>query len=251
MIHAVIIDDEANGLRSLELLIEKFVTGVRVVASTIDPYKGVELINNYRPDVVFLDIHMPNLDGFQLLEQLTFRAFHLIFTTAHREYALKAIKQSASGYLLKPVDLQDLEEVLEKVRHKMSGEKAQPDASELLQLLNAFQEAKVAVPSKTSIEYVSSADIAYIEAYSNYTVIVFADNRSVTAYKALKDYESQLCQRKGCFVRIHNSYIVNVNYVTRYLKEDGGYAVIQDRKSIPVSKSRKDAFLKLINFPEN
>ncbi|MES2680155.1 MAG: LytTR family DNA-binding domain-containing protein [Bacteroidota bacterium] len=248
MIHAVLIDDEYNGLKSLELLIEKFVADVKVVASTIDPLKGVELINNYRPDIVFLDINMPNLNGFELLKKLEFSAFHLIFTTAHREYALKAIKESATDYLLKPIDATDLNLAVEKVKQKISEKQKQPDALDILKHIYEIQDTRVSLPTKTAIEYVSPNDIVYIEAFSNYAVVFLRNGKEFTVYKALKDYEQQLCKNELAFIRIHNSYIINVNYVTRYLKDDGGYAVIQSRKSIPISKNKKEAFLKLINF---
>src|SRR5471030_515650 len=105
MLHAVIIDDEIYGVKSLELLIQKFVEDVKVVATTTNPVEGIDIINNYRPDIVFLDISMPVLDGFQLLENLNYKKFCLVFTTAHREYGLKALRKNAIDYLLKPVDI--------------------------------------------------------------------------------------------------------------------------------------------------
>lgn len=114
MIHAILVDDEPRVLRSLELLIQKFVPEIKVVATTSEPEKAVELIDDYRPDVVFLDISMPGMNGFEMLEKLTFRNFHLVFTTAHEEYAIQAIRQSALDYLLKPVDAGELKKSLRK-----------------------------------------------------------------------------------------------------------------------------------------
>src|SRR5829696_6483708 len=118
MIHAILVDDEIRVLRGLELLIEKFVPEIKVVASVSDPKRAVELINDYRPDMVFLDISMPGMDGFEMLEKLTYRDFHLVFTTAHEEYAIQAIRQSAFDYLLKPIKTAELKKVVERTQEQ-------------------------------------------------------------------------------------------------------------------------------------
>src|ERR1043166_1457576 len=104
MIHAIVIDDEISGVKNLELLVYEYIEDVRIVASTTNPFEGISMVNDYRPDIVFLDIKMPNLDGFDVLDRLYFTQFYLIFTTAHQEYALRALKRNATDYLLKPVD---------------------------------------------------------------------------------------------------------------------------------------------------
>jgi two-component system, LytTR family, response regulator len=248
MLHAIIIDDEENGLVSLDLLIKKFVPEVKVVAATTDAIKSVELINDYRPDIVFLDINMPNMNGFEVLDKITFRGFHLIFTTAYEEYALKAIKKSAIDYLLKPVDKDELSKAVKKVQNATEQKKKLPDVIGLLREMNDISAVRVSVPTKTGIDLVLADDILYIEADSNSAMIAFANGSLVKVTRSLKEYEEILCSKDIGFMRIHNSYIINVQYVTRYLKEDGGYAVIKDKKSIPVSKQRKEEFLKRINL---
>src|SRR5688572_9268997 len=118
MIHAVLIDDEINGLKGLELLLEGLERDVRIVGMTTDPYEAIHMINLYRPDIVFLDISMPQLDGFEVLERLYFKGFYLVFTTAHREFALRALKQGAVDYLLKPVDRTELYRAIDSIKHK-------------------------------------------------------------------------------------------------------------------------------------
>ena len=248
MLHAVIIVDELNGMRSLELLITKFINGVNIVAATTDPLQGVELINNYRPDVVFLDIQMPNLSGFELLEKLRFREFYLVFTTAHSEYGLRAIKQSATDYLLKPVGLLELEQAVARINNKIQEKQRVPDAFEGLRQIYESQRIRIAIPVKAGVEYLLPNDIAFMEANSNSTIVHCAEGEKLLAYKTLKEYELQLCKTELSFIRIHNSFIINLNHVTRYLKEDGGYAVLQGKKTIPVSQHKKEQFLKLINL---
>lgn len=248
MIHAVIIDDEVNGLRSLELLLEKYVINIKVVASTIDPQRGIELVNNYRPDVVFLDINMPGLNGFELLEKLSFRNFYLVFTTAHSEYGLRAIKQSATDYLLKPIELQDLENAVEKIRNRMQEKQIAPDAFESLRRIYKTSIQRVAAPVKTGVEFLLPDEIAYVEASSNNSIVACTNGTRLPTYKALKEYEHTLCQQGMSFFRVHNSYIVNLNCITRYLKNDGGYVVVQDKKTIPVSQYKREELLRLINL---
>lgn len=247
MLRAVIIDDESSGLISLELLIKKYTDNVKVVAAVTDAAKAIDLINDYRPEIVFLDIQMPNLDGFEMLQRLTFRGFHLVFTTAHKSYALRALKQGAVDYLLKPVDPAELKQAVERVNQKIQELNEQPDVEELLKDWKGSQSQRIDIRTKTGIEFVEASQVMYIEASSNRTNVVLADGCALESAKGLKDYETQLCTEGSSFIRIHNSFIINVNYVNRYLREDGGYAVI-DKKSIPVSKARKDDFLKMINF---
>ncbi len=248
MLHAIIIDDELNGLVSLELLIKKYVPEVKLVAKTTDAFEGIDLINNFRPDVVFLDINMPNLNGFELLEKIEFKKFHLIFTTAHEEYAFKAIKKNALDYLLKPVDGSDLKKAIEKVNKNINDHSAMQNALKFLNTLTDTKDIKVSIPAKGGIELVSGKDIMYIEADSNQAIVVLKDKTKINVTRSLKDYEKQLCDTNKNFIRIHNSFIININYVLRYVPEDGGYAVIQNEKSVPISKNKKEEFLNLINF---
>jgi len=248
MLHAIIIDDELNGLISLELLVKKYLPGIKVVAKTTDALEGVELVNNFRPDIVFLDINMPNLNGFELLEKIEFKKFHLIFTTAHEEYALKAIKKNALDYLLKPIDADDLKKAIEKINKNIDDHSAMQNALHFLNNIKETGDVKISVPAKTGIDLVSANDIMYIEADSNQAIVVLKTKNKINVTRSLKDYEKQLCETNKNFIRIHNSFIININYVSRYVPEDGGYAVIQNEKSVPISKNKKEEFLDLINF---
>lgn len=249
-IHTVIIDDEINGVRTLELMLEQFAPEVKVVATSTSARKGVDIINDYRPELVFLDINMPELNGFELLELLEHKNFFLIFSTAHQEYALRALKINASDYLLKPIVLEDLLSSIEKVKAQMSQNVKIPDIYGVLAGLMEVRNMRIVLPSKTNLEYVSPSDIVYIEADSNASLVMLRSGNLVKASCSLKDYEEQLCSKPLFFMRIHHSFIVNLHYVTRYVKEDGGYVVIQGKKSIPISKQRKSEFLQYFDLKE-
>ncbi len=251
MIRALIIDDEEHGIKSLELLLAKFCPDIKVVASSSNPHQSIELINDYQPEIVFLDIYMPELNGFDLLEQLSFRDFHLIFTTAYREYALKALKANAFDYLLKPIDYEELQRAVEKVKHKKSNNHK---ISELLRIMNETIESKhlkVMLPTKTSIESVMSNEIVYIEAQSNHSLVALVSKQHHLSLKSLKEYEELLCKDEHRFFRIQNSFIINLNEVVRYTKEDGGYVTMSDGKEIPVSKLLKKDFLSKFGLDSN
>ena len=248
MIHSIIVDDEINGLKSLEYLLAELKEEVNLVGATTDAIEAIELINNYRPDVVFLDISMPQLNGFEVLERLKFKNFYLVFTTAHKEYALQALKQGATDYLLKPIDRKELYKTIQKVQQRMIENLVKPNIYEILKLIAQAQNTRVFLPTKQGTEYVTPADIIYIEADSNYTKVFLRNGQTIQVNTLLKDFEKQLCKAEFNFIRIHHSYIINVDYVTRYIKDDGGFAVLQGTKTIPVSRPRRDEFLKLINF---
>lgn len=247
MMNAVIIDDELNGIKSLELLLSKYCPDVKVVASGSSPQKGIEIIHDYRPEIVFLDIHMPVMNGFDLLEKLNYRDFYLIFTTAYREYALKALKMNAFDYLLKPIDFEELKQAVEKIKLKKSKNFKLDEILHVVQESLQVQTQKVLLPSKTGIENVNADEIMYIEAQSNQTKVSLVNKVVHVTYKTLKDYEEQL--HKGPhFFRIQHSFIINLQHIKRYSKEDGGYVFMKDEKKISISKSQKKEFLRLFQL---
>jgi two-component system, LytTR family, response regulator len=248
MIHTVIIDDEIRAIRGLEIMLTKFIQGVKIVATTTDAKKGVEIINDYRPDLVFLDINMPGLNGFELLEQLEFRNFNLVFSTAHQEHALKALKLDAVDYLLKPVGLDELKTTVEKVIKRAEEKKILPDLFTLLKATFERRNLRVPLVTKGNISYVEPDQVLYIEASSHHTTVVMADGSTEKVNYGLKDYEALLCKPNSQFMRIHLSYIVNTNHITRYLKEDGGYIVVNGVKTIPVSKNKKHDLFRILNL---
>lgn len=248
MIHAIIVDDEKSGIISMQLLLEKFAADVSVVAATSDPAEGIELINRLRPDVVFLDIQMPVLNGFELLSRLTFRDFQLVFITAHEEHALRALKNNAVDYLLKPIDMDDLQQTISRLKRTQQPRFNTQHVLEMMTGLFENPGHKLLIPTRDGVEYVSPADIIYLEAHSNHCDVKLKQGKLLLANKALKQFEEQLCDDIRHFFRLHNSFIVNMDYVTRYSREDGGYVTMKDEKNIPVSKHRKDELLRMLHL---
>lgn len=247
MMRAVLIDDEISGLKSLQLIIEKYCPQVKIVASTKEAVKGIDLINDYHPEIVFLDINMPKLNGFELLDKLTFRNFQLVFTTAHEEYALKAIKQSAVDYLLKPITGNDLKSAITKVEERIKEKKNLPDISKVLQELNKEARRRISINTKNSVEIVDTNDIIYVESFSGGANVVLQNQRVYKTTKPLKEFEDLLCPDHNHFIRIQNSFIINVNYIKNYFKEDGGFVIMSDDKKVTISRDKKQDFLRMIN----
>lgn len=247
-LRAVIIDDEQRGINSLRILIEKYVEDVKIVASSSRAAEAIELIENYRPEIVFLDINMPEMNGFELLEQLNWKQFSLIFTTAHREYALKALKNNAVDYLLKPIDYEDIRMAVHKIRQRL--QEVHPisiDYSKLKQETN--QNSKLLVNSKKSIESIELDDVVCLESRSNYTQIYLSGSRVTLASKTLKEFEMHLCTANLNFMRVHHSFIVNLDKISRVMKITDTIVMIDDQK-IPLAKSRKSLFFEWLNMPD-
>ena len=244
MIKAIIIDDEIHCLKSLDILLKEYCPNVQVMEMYSDPEKGLEAVRTLIPDLVFLDIEMPRMNGFEILEKLSPAGFSIVFTTGYDQYAIKAIHFSALDYLLKPVDPKELIHAVIKV------EKQQPlPLTEQYQMLlkkihgvnSGFN--KIAVPTGEGFELVATDQILYLEANDNYTHIFLKDKAKITACRTLKEMEAQV-QDFDFFLRVHHSYIVNLNEVKKYVRGEGGYLVMSDHSSVAVSRSRKESLLK-------
>ena len=246
MLKAIIIDDEENAIRSLELIIGNYVSGLTVCGKANEPELGIELINQFKPDIVFLDIHMPSMNGFEVLEKLEHQQFQLVFTTAHQEYVLKAIKQAAAAYLLKPIDPEELQAALTRIRKKIEEKEMDQSVLKLLKEFWGFNTTRVTLPSRTKIEVVTPAEILWIEADSNDCRVALMGADSMHVSRSLKEFEAQLCLQNLYFMRIHNSFIINLNQVERFYKEDGGYVIMKDKKKIPISKQKKEEFMRTL-----
>jgi len=244
-LRAVIIDDEETGIETLKLLIERYTEGVKVVAEALRPTEGLKIIENYMPDIVFLDISMPEMTGFEMLEKLTWKNFNLIFTTAHQEHGLKALKINAIDYLLKPIDRNELNFAINKIRSRvaMKNDSSPGFNYTFLNSLNKYFTNKLAVTSKNGVEYVNPSDIIFLESKSNYTLISLNNSKTILTPKTLKDFEIQLCNDNLHFIRVHNSFIINSNNALRFLKDEETIIMSNDQK-IPLAKSRRDVFFK-------
>jgi len=245
MITAIIIDDELKGRIALRQKLKDYCPDVSLVGEAGDGAEGLRLISQHLPEIVFLDIEMPMMNGFEMLQQLPRKNFHLIFTTAYDQYAIKAIRFAAFDYLLKPVDIAELQTAIEKIKN----ERQQGNTTAKLEVLehnlkNKHSLGKIAIPTMDGLLFFNVSDIIHMEAQSNYTVFSFVNRPKLTASKTLKDFEELL--PASDFFRPHHSHIINLQFIKRYIKGDGGQIEMQNGEYVDVSRKKKEEFLKLI-----
>jgi len=248
MIKAVIIDDEQHSIETLKWKLENYCPEVEVMIAFDNPAKGVEYLKQNPPNLLFLDIEMPMLNGFDVLEELgKDLPFDIIFTTAYDNFGIQAVKFSALDYLLKPVQNKELKDAIDK--HLKKAQQKVP--SEQLEVLRSNVQAekkgevgKIALASKESIEFVDAPDIICCEANSNYTNVYMIENRKRVISRTLKEFEDMLTPHQ--FFRPHNSFLINLNRVKEFIRGDGGFLVMENKMKIPVSKTRKEELLELL-----
>jgi two-component system LytT family response regulator len=246
-ITAIVIDDENN---SREVLIKKLHTHcpeVNILANCKDAAEGTEAINLYKPQIVFLDIEMPRMNGFTMLQQLPVKNFHLIFTTAYNQYAIEAIRFSAFDYLVKPIDTGELVRAVNRV--KENHHNSHIDNKLAIMMDHLLKEktviSKIAVATMESIDYIALNDIVYLEAVGNYTNLHIYQTKLLLSSKNLKEFEDILPTNQFC--RIHNAIIVNVAYLQKFIKGgDGGQLVLQNGVVLDVARRRKEDLLQLM-----
>jgi two-component system LytT family response regulator len=243
MIKAIIIDDEVHCIDTLSILLADYCPGVEVMEKCMSGKKGLEAIEQLKPELLFLDIEMPIMNGFEFLEQFKAIPFSVIFTTSYDQYAIKAIRFSALDYLLKPIDPKELVAAVDKVQLQ----KMHPSTEQFQMLIDHVQNkrkiTRVAVPTSEGFELIPSEEIIYCEADDNYTRIFLKNNKKIIACRTLKEVEEQLSEF-AFFLRVHHSYLVNLNEVNKYIRGEGGYLVMSDSTTVNVSRSRKDALMK-------
>lgn len=244
MIKAVIIDDEVHCVDTLSMLVADCCPDVEVTDTCLSAKKGLEAIERTKPDLVFLDIEMPVMNGFELLENFKQIPFAVVFTTSYDQYAIKAIRFSALDYLLKPIDEKELVNAVKKV----AIQKVLPSGEQFRMLIDKIQHkknslTKIAIPTGEGFELIPAEDIIYFEADDHYTHLFLKNRVKITACRTLKEMEEQL-DDFASFLRVHHSYIVNLNEVTKYIRGEGGYLVMSDGTTVNVSRSRKDALMK-------
>ena len=246
---AILIDDEHDALEMLEWIIKKQTPEVEIIALCNSALDGLEKINALKPDLVFLDIEMPQLNGFDLLERLGKYDFEVIFTTAYNQFAIKALKICALDYLLKPVDGEELKATIRK-----AVSRKQKNSSEQLEMLmNYFKPEKpklrrVALTAADHLIFVDTNDIIYCESDSNYTSFYLKKDdkvEKVVISKTLKDVEEIL--EGADFFRIHASFLINMKHVSKFTRGDGGYVVMSNNQHITVSRKKKDEFFEMFS----
>lgn len=232
MIRAIIIDDEEAGINTLRVLVSRHAEKIRVVATALLPEEGLQQIADYKPDVVFLDISMPTMNGFELLEKLSHRDFKLVFTTAHREHAIEAIKNSAFDYLLKPISDADFTACIEKLMREKEPGKDLPNTS-----VQPMLELQV----KDGIVFIRQKDIVRLQAARSYTEIYLDNGVKHVASRSLSEYEAKL--DPGLFYRAHKSHVINLQKVQKFVNHQGFFVLMSDGSLPDVAKSHKEVLL--------
>lgn len=248
MLNAILIDDEKFALETLALELETHCPEVEIIAKCNNAKSGLAAIMNNKPDLVFLDIEMPVMNGFELLMQLPCIDFGLIFTTAYDQFALKAIKLNALDYLLKPFSGEELRTAVNRYRQQ-AGPKM--DVSTIARILSEMADRqssdRLILPTAQGVEIISLSRLLVVEADNNYVHLYQRDGKRVTAAKTLKEVTA-LLKDAADFVRVHQSFLVNLRYVSRYQKGQGGQLTLEDGRQIPVSRSRKEILLEQLGM---
>jgi two-component system LytT family response regulator len=244
MINCIIIDDEERARNGLQKMIEKYCTGVKIIGQADTVRSGVKIIQEMKPDLIFLDIDMPDGDGFELLEQLNRTDFDIIFATAYDQFALKAFKVAALDYLVKPIDLEDLIDAIDKVKLRSAGAQKQEQYNQLKSSIASQKFNKIALPGTEGLTFVELEDIIRLEADGNYTVFHMKGGDKHMVSKLLGDYEGIL--DSSDFFRVHHSHLINLNHISKYVKGRGGYIVMNDGSSVDVSVRKKEEFLEIL-----
>lgn len=244
MISTVVVDDEVNLCEMLTTLLKNHCPDVEVVCVCTSAVKALKAIRKYHPQLVFLDVEMPEMTAFQLLDKIKPIGFKLILVCEHDKNTIDAIRYDALDYLLKPVIAADLIKAVEKVSHQLQITSCIPQLEAFLLKvegrLNLIE--KVALPTKEGLQMVAFSSIIYCMSNSNYTNFILKDHQKLNVCRTLKEVESILAGNP--FVRVHHSYIVNLNEVKKYIKGEGGSIVMNDSTNINVSRSYKEQFLK-------
>ena len=241
-IKCVIIDDEPHNLENLKRLLTLHCANITVIGVATSAKEGKTLILNEAPDLVFLDIEMPKMNGFAMLESLEKVDFQIIFVTAYSKYVLKAIKSCALDYLMKPIAIDELTSAVAKVTDIVYSQKENEKLKMLVENLRSVNAPqKIALPTAEQLFFVSVEDIIRCKGENNYTMFYLVDGSSILVSKTLKEWDDLLTSYQ--FIRTHQSHLINKNYVTSYVKKDGGYILMKDGSRVKVSKQKKEQTL--------
>jgi two-component system LytT family response regulator len=245
-LRTILIDDELNSLQNLQNKLEKYCPAVKILAAIQKPEEAIQIIRQQKPDVLFLDIEMPKMNGFRLVEELGDFEGEIIFITAYNNFAIDAMRISAFDYLVKPVSIADLQNAIARLQQQKSKH-----TRERLNVLrqsieeNKSQENKIAVPTNEGLEFIVIKNIIRIESSTNYSRLYLINGQPVLVTKLLKDFEEILMPYR--FFRVHNSHLINLNYISKYIRGEGGQVVMENGDVVDVSRRRKEEFLGVLH----
>ena len=229
-LRAIIVEDEPSGLENLRWKIQQNCPELEIVAECLNGKDAIREIRRHLPDVLFLDIMLGDMTGFDVLKAIQRPTFELVFTTSYDEYAIQAIKNNALDYLLKPVDTDELIEAVSKIHLRLMDK--QPAAP---------RSAKLGFPISTGQQFIDPKEIVYISANDNAATLHLTNREKVKLTKSLGWVEELLEAHSFC--RVHHSYLINLNHMNEFVRQDGGYVIMSDKKLISVARRRKEAFL--------
>jgi two-component system LytT family response regulator len=242
MLRTVIIDDEPDAVNFISSILAEYCPQVEIVGTAHSARDGERIITETAPELVLLDVQMPHGSGFDLLSAFPEKTFDVIFITAFNHYAIQAIKFSAIDYLLKPVNISELIEAVNKAGQKRtSTEFRNLNYQALLENIRSPKPTRLAIPTADGIEYLSTADIIRLEADRSYTWFYLTDKRKYLVSRNLKEYQELLSDIN--FFRPHNSHLINLEHVKKFIRHEGGYIEMTDGSSVPVSRGKRDLFL--------
>ena len=241
---ALIVDDEARARRIITALLNDHCPQVRVVAEAGDVPEAVQAIHEHQPDVVFLDIEMPGYTGFQLLDFFNKPEFAVVFTTAYSDYAVQAFEISAVDYLLKPIQIDGLERAVEKVAQRNREQQSQQMQALQTNLRDEGMVRTLAVPVSDGLLFIKATDVVYLQADGSYTHFYLSNGSHLLVSKKLGEFAMLLNHPR--FFRPHRSYIINLDRVQKYVRQDGGYILMENEAAISLSRDKKDEFLALV-----
>lgn len=241
-IECVIIDDEPGNIITLSELLSEYCPYIKVISTAANPIEGYEVIKHHEPQLLFLDIEMPHGNGFDLLDKLSPITFEVIFITAFNEYAIKAFKYAAVDYILKPINITELKEAVNRVSDRRQEKVLNTKLNALLNNLGntAVNKQKIGLATADGLIFEDAANIMYLRASGSYTEVFIAGKPKILVSRSLKDFDNILTASFCC--RVHHSTIINVNFVKRYYKGRGGYVEMQDGTTIEISTRKKDIF---------
>ena len=246
LLKALLVDDELSSLQNLQQKIIEFCPGLKVVAAVQKPEEAIFLVRHHNPDVIFLDIEMPRLSGFRMLEELQDDLqSEIIFTTAYNHYAIDAIRISAFDYLVKPISVEELQNAVNRLmmQHKRQTQEKLNVLKKSLQEARS-QDERIAIPTSEGMEFININHIVRIESSSNYSKLYLLNGQALLVTRLLKDFEEMLLPYR--FYRVHHSHVINLSHIKKYIRGEGGQVVMQNGDVIDVARRKKEEFLKLI-----
>ena len=250
MIKTILIDDENKCLTTMRAILERYCPQVVIAATASNGVEGLKAIEKIQPDLIFLDIEMPIMSGLKMMEEIKEPNFQVVFTTAYDQYAINAFKFSALDYLLKPIDEQEVIAVIKKMEDKKNSTHDDSRLKILSEMMKNVElptrHRKIALPSGEGFYIKSLNDIAYMEADGNYTKVFFSDKKMLLVSKQMGDFDEML--NAQFFFRIHKGFLINMDFVSEYMKADGGMVRLLTGAELPLARRRRDEFLALLEL---